>query len=199
MCNICTMIHILYIHMCVELMKFQHRFSSEQLSCEPRFLCDFLSSWWVEYDAVKKNPWKKILNFKVKVNFVLQNWLYRFGGVESHYGGFYICLLYIDPVQMNFSVKTYQDIFMSLCYGSKHPLRLLRFYYCNIGTNTSRPLLNLRHISVLFRLWRMESLLPSLLVVFIETKEWSHPMYTYWNRYVLYSLLGYCTEYKMSH
>lgn len=147
----------------------------------------------------KKNPWKKILNFKVKVNFVLQNWLYRFGGVESHYGGFYICLFYIDPVQMNFPVKTYQDIFMSLCYGSKHPLRLLRFYYCNIGTNTSRPLLNLRHISVLFRLWRMESLLPSLLVVFIETKEWSHPMYTYWNRYVLYSLLGYCTEYKMSH
>lgn len=54
MCNICTMIHILYIHMCVELMKFQHRFPSEQLSCEPRFLCDFLSSWWVEYDAVKK-------------------------------------------------------------------------------------------------------------------------------------------------
>lgn len=54
MCNICTMIHILYIHMCVELMKFQHRFPSERLSCEPRFLCDFLSSWWVEYDAVKK-------------------------------------------------------------------------------------------------------------------------------------------------
>lgn len=77
MCNICTMIHILYIHMCVELMKFQHRFPSERLSCEPRFLCDFLSSWWVEYDAVKKNPWKKILNFKVKVNFVLQNWSIR--------------------------------------------------------------------------------------------------------------------------
>lgn len=54
MCNICTMIHILYIHMRVELMKFQHRFPSERLSCEPRFLCDFLSSWWVEYDAVKK-------------------------------------------------------------------------------------------------------------------------------------------------
>lgn len=135
MCNICTMIHILYIHMCVELMKFQHRFPSERLSCEPRFLCDFLSSWWVEYDAVKKIL-EKDLEFQGQGQFCFTN-LHRFGGVESHYGGFYICLFYIDPVQMNFPVKTYQDIFMSLCYGSKHPLRLLRFYYCNIGTNTS--------------------------------------------------------------
>lgn len=118
----------------------------------------------------KKKSLKKDLEFQGQGQFCFTN-LHRFGGVESHYGGFYICLFYIDPVQMNFPVKTYQDIFMSLCYGSKHPLRLLRFYYCSIGTNTSRPLLNLRHISVLFRLWRMESLLPSLLVVFIETKE----------------------------
>lgn len=52
--------------------------------------------------------------------------IHRFGGVDPRYGGFYIYLLHIDLVQMNFPVKTYQDIFMSLCYGSKHPLRLPR-------------------------------------------------------------------------
>lgn len=131
----------------------------------------------MEYDAVKKSL-KKYLEFQGQGQgqgqFCFTN-LHRFGGVESRYGGFYIYLLHINPVQMNFPVKTYQDIFMSTVLRIEAPFA---FIQSNIGTNTSRPLLNLRHISVLFQTLE-NGKFPSFIACSIHRNERVIPSHAY--------------------
>lgn len=71
------------------------------------------------------------------------------------------------------------------------------FIESNIGTNTSRP----RHISVLFQTLE-NGKFPSFIACSIHRNERVIPSHAYTLksiRTILYNLLGYCIEYKMSH